>query len=94
MTRWEGVLDGRRVLAEGDEGEAVVELQRLLRLRGYRVRDHGRFGPSTASAVRELQVAAGIFADGVVGRRTARALSAGHTASTPGPSTLHPRGFE
>ena len=101
MARWDAVVDGRRVLGEGDSGEGVLELQRLLRLRGYRVNEHGRFGPSTARAVREFQAASGVLADGVVGRRTARALAppertgtAGHTGSTTATPAVHPARFE
>lgn len=72
---WEVVVDGRRVLREGDRGDAVFEVQRLLRQRGYRVPFDGRFGATTASAVRDFQIATGVFADGVVGRRTAAALA-------------------
>lgn len=72
---WEGVLDGRRVLREGDRGEGVREVQRLLRARGFRVPVDGSFGPSTATAVREFQHLLGVFVDGVVGRRTAAALA-------------------
>ncbi|MEQ1569193.1 MAG: peptidoglycan-binding domain-containing protein [Myxococcota bacterium] len=75
MATWDGVTDGRRVLAEGDRGEAVLELQLRLRRAGYRVPADGVFGAATERSVRDFQAGRGLFADGVVGRRTARALA-------------------
>ncbi|MEQ1507718.1 MAG: peptidoglycan-binding domain-containing protein [Myxococcota bacterium] len=79
MARWDTVVEGRGLLTEGDTGDAVRELQQHLRDLGFKVAVDGVFGPITASAVCEFQARAGVFADGVVGRRTARALCAGRS---------------
>ncbi|MFM2248180.1 MAG: hypothetical protein RL071_4255, partial [Pseudomonadota bacterium] len=67
-------------LAQGDEGEAVAALQRLLGMRGEAVT--GRFGPTTTAIVKEAQAKAGLEADGVVGPATLGALRGKATAST------------
>ena len=70
-------------LREGDTGVPVERLQTLLIGRGYycggrsyggREQPDGEFGPATAVAVRDLQLAAGINQDGVVGSDTWSAL--------------------
>lgn len=75
---------------EGDEGHPVRTLQHLLRARGHSVTvdgDPGRalqadgdFGPLTDNAVRGFQDALGLTVDGIVGRRTWRALVSGMLA--------------
>lgn len=71
------------ILREGDEGVEVERLQTLLIGRGYycggrRYGGHeapdGDFGPATAVAVRDVQLAAKISRDGVVGADTWNAL--------------------
>ena len=71
------------ILHEGDEGVAVERLQTLLIARGYycggrryggREAPDGEFGPATAVAVRDVQLAAKIKRDGVVGADTWAAL--------------------
>lgn len=63
-------------LRQGDTGKPVERLQTLLIGRGYycggrsyggREQPDGEFGPATEVAVRDLQLAAGINQDGVVG---------------------------
>ena len=70
-------------LREGDTGTPVERLQTLLIGRSYycggrryngREQPDGEFGPATAVAVRDLQLAAGINQDGVVGSDTWSAL--------------------
>ena len=58
------------VVRQGDEGHPVLTLQELLRAHGHAVAVDGDFGPQTASAVRAVQNAAGLTADGVVGPLT------------------------
>ena len=70
-------------LRQGDEGIPVERLQTLLIGRGYycggrsyggREQPDGEFGPATEVAVKDLQLAAGINQDGVVGSDTWSAL--------------------
>lgn len=71
------------VLRKGDTGAAVERLQTLLIGRGYycggrflsgREYPDGDFGPATEVAVLDVQAAAGIEADGIVGADTMREL--------------------
>jgi hypothetical protein len=57
--------DARRVLEEGDSGEDVAMVQRILG-----IPDDGDFGPATNSWVISFQAACGLDDDGVVGDRT------------------------
>jgi metacaspase-1 len=66
----------RPVLRLGDRGDAVKELQRLLRDNGYSVTVDGIFGSFTASIVRQFQRASGLPGDGIVGPDTWSALEA------------------
>ena len=72
-----------RELRQGDQGVPVERLQTLLIGRGYycggrsyggREVPDGEFGPATDVAVRDVQLAAGILQDGVVGTQTMLAL--------------------
>jgi peptidoglycan hydrolase-like protein with peptidoglycan-binding domain len=54
----------------GDEGHPVVTLQELLRAHGHAIAADGVFGPRTEAAVRAVQTAAGLTADGVAGPLT------------------------
>ena len=72
-----------RQLKNGDVGVPVERIQTLLIARGYycggrmflgREQPDGEFGPATEIAVRDLQVAAGIEADGIVGAKTMRIM--------------------
>ena len=59
----------RAMLAKGDSGPAVVELQQLLGIEA-----DGHYGPATYQAVRDVQDRAGLDADGLVGPLTWRAV--------------------
>lgn len=64
-------------LRPGDSSEWVTELQRLLHLLDHYHRDpDGTFDEDTQHAVEEFQAAAGLPADGMVGRETWAALVA------------------
>lgn len=67
-------VEGRPLLQEGDAGDAVADLQRLLTGAGFPCAGDGHFGPRTGQAVRDFQASAGLDADGVVGPRTWAAL--------------------
>ena len=70
-------------LALGATGEAVSTLQRTLMQAGVQVRGgaDGRFGPSTQSALRTYQRAAGLPTSGVVDDATASALASGKSVN-------------
>jgi peptidoglycan hydrolase-like protein with peptidoglycan-binding domain len=58
-------------LRKGSSGEAVKGLQNALKARGYDAGQiDGVFGPATENAVRQLQRAAGLAEDGIVGPNT------------------------
>jgi peptidoglycan hydrolase-like protein with peptidoglycan-binding domain len=61
----------------GDEGPEVYAIQHLLRSHGYNLTVDGKFGPQTRSEVRNLQIAKGLGADGIVGPNTWAALIQG-----------------
>lgn len=63
-------------LRQGASGSAVIQLQNLLKARGYSVAVDGQFGPATNTAVRRFQANIGTSADGVVGPKTWGALEA------------------
>lgn len=71
-------ISAKRALRVGDEGPAVLALQRLLGMGGAGL--SGRFGPTTAAVVQKAQREAGLVADGVVGPATLGALR-GRTAT-------------
>ncbi len=77
----------RPTLSLGSEGEAVSELQAVLKLLGYyQGAVSGFYDESTASAVSRFQQAAGIAADGVAGPTTwSRLFPSPTSASTPPP---------
>ncbi|MDI3403428.1 peptidoglycan-binding domain-containing protein [Streptomyces cavernicola] len=73
-------------LRQGARGPAVKAAQALLKSRGQSVAVDGQFGPGTAAAVKAVQKASGLTADGVVGPRSWSALlSPG--SGTPDPGT-------
>lgn len=63
-------------LRRGDNGEEVLELQRLLVENGFHLTPDGKFGQRTESAVRQFQHDNGLHVDGVVGDATWQALEA------------------
>jgi peptidoglycan hydrolase-like protein with peptidoglycan-binding domain len=70
------------VLSVGSSGSAVVELQDLLKEKGYGVgTSDGVFGSSTLTAVIAFQKAEGLWVDGLVGPATLKALRAAPAAS-------------
>lgn len=58
----------------GSKGNAVLQVQRRLRQRGWSVAVDGDFGPKTDSTVRRFQTSKHLDVDGVVGPNTWRAL--------------------
>jgi peptidoglycan hydrolase-like protein with peptidoglycan-binding domain len=68
-------LLGKRILQRGSRGWDVAALQFMLRRRGYPPGSvDGGYGAGTQSAVKRLQAARGLPADGRVGHQTLRAL--------------------
>lgn len=67
---------GTRDLRLGDQGPDVKTLNWALRAQAFGVPTHGSFVGETDSAVRALQGAAGIKANGVVRRATRKAIAA------------------
>lgn len=62
------------VLRRGSWGDAVGELQGLLRARGYMLAVDNEFGPATELAVTLFQEKSGLTIDGIVGEETWTAL--------------------
>lgn len=62
------------ILRQGDQGEAVRELQRRLSVKGFTLNADGIFGAKTAAAVKAFQKAAGLTQDGIAGPNTWAAL--------------------
>jgi peptidoglycan hydrolase-like protein with peptidoglycan-binding domain len=89
-------LLGRRMLVRGNVGWDVAALQFMLRRRGYSPGTvDGGFGPGTLEAVKKLQAARGLPADGRVGRDTLGALRRGAPkppAPAPAPPAAPPPG--
>jgi N-acetyl-anhydromuramyl-L-alanine amidase AmpD len=71
-------------LRMGSRGDDVAQLQRQLAALGYQVAIDGAFGPQTLAAVLDVQGAARLSQDGVVGPRTQAVLRA---ATPPAPTT-------
>lgn len=78
-------LPGNRALRFGDRGQAVADLQRLLRNAGF---DPGRvdgvFGPLTEGAVKRAQQRLGLTVDGKAGNLTIGAVQAAAEAAAQG----------
>jgi putative chitinase len=66
----------RPVLGRGSKGDAVVQLQNMLRELNFAVAIDGDFGPGTEVAVTRFQSENGMAADGIVGPQTWGALDA------------------
>ncbi len=64
----------RPSLYEGDSGPSVIDLQNLLKAKGYSVTADGFFGPKTKTAVALFQKQNGLTDDGIVGPKTWEAL--------------------
>ena len=65
----------RPVLARGSKGDAVVQLQTLLRDLNFAVAIDGDFGPGTEVAVTRFQSENSLTADGIVGPQTWAAMN-------------------
>lgn len=70
-----GAASATGIFAEGDTGESVRALQKLLASAGTRVVVDGYYGKGTQAAIREFQMKKGLPADGVMGRLTYHMLS-------------------
>jgi putative chitinase len=66
----------RPVLARGSQGDAVIQLQNLLRDLDFAVAVDGDFGPGTEVAVTRFQSESKLTADGIVGPQTWAAMDA------------------
>lgn len=75
------------LLKAGSRGVKVTALQHLLQAAGYKVAITGTFDAATESAVRKLQIAKKVEADGEAGRITLSALFARLGAGATGPRT-------
>ena len=58
------------VSRHGDQAHPVLTLQELLRAHGHAIAVDGVFGPETEAAVRDVQTAAHVTDDGIVGPQT------------------------
>ncbi len=63
-----------QTLKKGSKGDDVICLQHLLNVEGYKLTIDGDFGQKTENAVKMLQKAHGLVADGIVGAKTWAAL--------------------
>jgi murein L,D-transpeptidase YcbB/YkuD len=68
-------LPSNAALSIGDSGQAVTRLQKALAKLGYDVGADGSFGTATETAVKALQKANGLTADGIVGSATVQKLN-------------------
>ncbi|MDE7257626.1 MAG: peptidoglycan-binding protein [Lachnospiraceae bacterium] len=66
-----GSIEMRPILKKGSKGSAVMELQRMLKVKGYDVGAiDGIFGSRTLAAVKAFQKANDLIVDGIVGAKT------------------------
>lgn len=84
---WQAFDLGDRILSEGDEGEDVEQLQKLLRTYVPALPVDGDYGPLTTKAVKVVQarLLPGAKPDGDVGPITLAALKAALTPAPPSP---------
>lgn len=68
------MVDFPDLIAPGDTGPHVLNLQRILNSLGYKLREDGDFGPGTTEAVKNFQSNNGLKSDGWVGKNTLRVL--------------------
>jgi lysozyme family protein len=71
---WAKVLNGSRVLRQGDYGMEVEALQAKLAQLGYEVGQDGDFGPGTKRVVKQFQTDQELASDGIVGGGTAERI--------------------
>lgn len=65
-----------QILKRGSRGVLVEQVQRLLVYQGFTLEIDGVFGLGTHRAIRQFQSSQGLQPDGIVGKKTARALQA------------------
>lgn len=78
-------------LRRGSSGEGVLELQKALNARGWRLEEDGKFGPATEAALREFQGRTGAKVDGVVGPETVGKLQGSQGAQVNRRDPAEPR---
>lgn len=79
---------GGVLLKEGDQSDAVKQMQKLLISAGYLKTDAtGFFGSATASAVRAFQKKCGLTADGIAGEATMAKLNQSSSSTSSGGSS-------
>lgn len=78
---WQAIMAGQSTLQMGSRGASVEHLQQRLAAAGSQIRVDGDFGAGTRQALMDFQRRSGVSADGVVGVRTAAALSGRGPAS-------------
>jgi peptidoglycan hydrolase-like protein with peptidoglycan-binding domain len=76
------VTESSSNLSQGDEGEAVSNLQESLNTYGANLSEDGIFGSSTDRAVRDFQESNALAVDGIAGPATLEALSASPQTAT------------
>ena len=62
------------LIKKGSKGSAVLQLQKMLNAKGYKLTEDGDFGNKTEAAVKAYQKANGLEVDGEVGPITWAAL--------------------
>lgn len=62
------------LIKKGSKGSAVLQLQKMLNAKGYKLTEDGDFGSKTEAAVKAYQKANGLEVDGEVGPITWAAL--------------------